>query len=803
MNMNSDLINILDANQRRALANIREAVERIWARPLHRYYTDHTVAHSERVITLLDGLTAGMMTTDKRLSSTEAFVLLAATYLHDIGMQDERFAEGNLDQIREHHNAQTAEMIYAVFENPSDAFTIPLDRDPIIVDAIARVSKGHRKVDLTSPDYQPLIRGNEVIRLNLLTALLCFGDELDVDYRRVDLEAMKLMNLPIESQVHWWRCYFVSGVSIVDEYIRIAYRFPQDRPDYEMLIIPLVENEIRLKHRALEETFRANAIKVALGVKPEVYLVRTVQPMPPEVEAQARGAKAPREAFEQAVVTWQITQMPESKQRLSWFYQYRRSLNIGAKELLFLLLSETQSASEGFFSMLSKSSGASDRLKWIDSVDPAVCIQTLDDVLNAHATLGQDTLFELVIDLCGASSSDVQKEFVAKLETAKQQPAFALYEQAYKASPIPTADTFSYLRDLILSDLSSDVKQAISYRILEHCRKTFPAYLNWKSQITRQYVQDWLDQFPVELLDDQVFRSTAFDYIREMPRFAESQDGMEYRRYGRFTIEMVKLLYDRDPGRTVEVLQEIARPEPHMSDIDIELLRLAWTYDPQVTIEKVVHELSGEKYLHNEKTVLLLEMMEAPETDDLLIKDLAKYIRHFEEGSKRWSGGGIPYWRQEVKCIIGAAGRRRIKAAVPHLRTIALRYEPDNLKLECMDALASIGGKTVIQVLVKLLEDKSKRIRDKASRSLLDMKQQRDTVVAELVKSLSEQGDQRSVGKAKYTDAMTEKINILRRLSAIQAIGHLENIAGNDKDETVRKLASETVEGLKKLRKPV
>jgi hypothetical protein len=285
--MNGTLMNNLDADRRRALENVREAAARIWSRPLHRYYTDHTVAHSQRVIALLDGLTAGMMATDKRLSPTEVFCLLAAAYLHDIGMQDEKFAGGDLDEIRAYHNEQTAEMIYAVFEDPAHAFAIPLARDRGLVAAGALVANGHRQVDLAGPEYEPFVHGGETVRLRLLAALLRFGDELDIDHRRVDLEQMKLLALPVESQLHWWKCHYVSGVSIVDEYIKIAYRFPQDRPDYEGLIVPLVEGEVRARHAALEEVFRAHAVKVALGPS-QVRQMRLVQPLPPEVEALAR-----------------------------------------------------------------------------------------------------------------------------------------------------------------------------------------------------------------------------------------------------------------------------------------------------------------------------------------------------------------------------------------------------------------------------------------------------------------------------------------------------------------------------------
>ncbi len=180
--MDEQLIETLDTDQQRALENVRKAAARIWARPLHRYFTNHTLEHSQRIIALLDGLAAGMMQTDKRLTPTEVFVLLAATYLHDIGMQNEKFASGDLVEIREHHQ-QTAEMIYAVFEAPAEAFPTPLARDPAIVEAVALVARGHRRVNLDADDYDSFVHGGETLRLRLLAALLRFGDELDIDHR--------------------------------------------------------------------------------------------------------------------------------------------------------------------------------------------------------------------------------------------------------------------------------------------------------------------------------------------------------------------------------------------------------------------------------------------------------------------------------------------------------------------------------------------------------------------------------------------------------------------------------------------
>ena len=281
------LLDTLDEGRRRRLENIRAAAGRIWARPLHRHYTQHGVPHSERIIALLDGLTEGLMRGEGRLSQDETFILLAAAYLHDIGMQDERFADGDLEEIRAHHHEQTERMIWLAWEDPARAFPLPLNYDPDIVEYVARTARGHCLDNLDGDEYDPLSLGNGEVRPRLLAALLRLGDALDIDHRRVDVDMMTLMNLPVLSQMHWWKCHYVSGVEVRDEYIRVGYRFPQDRPDYAEFITPLVEQWIRAELAQHEALFRQNGIKLALA-QPHVRLMRLVKPLSSEVEALAR-----------------------------------------------------------------------------------------------------------------------------------------------------------------------------------------------------------------------------------------------------------------------------------------------------------------------------------------------------------------------------------------------------------------------------------------------------------------------------------------------------------------------------------
>ena len=73
------------------LLTIRESVTPILASNLLRSFTDHSVLHSDRLCDLIDELTASMG--DHALNDTEAFILYAAAYLHDMGMQHERCDE--------------------------------------------------------------------------------------------------------------------------------------------------------------------------------------------------------------------------------------------------------------------------------------------------------------------------------------------------------------------------------------------------------------------------------------------------------------------------------------------------------------------------------------------------------------------------------------------------------------------------------------------------------------------------------------------------------------------------------------
>lgn len=264
-----------------AVNNVRKAALEIWNVPKHKYYTDHSVKHSDRIVIKLEGLIQGIMDGGQRLSQHEIYVLLAAVYLHDIGMQNERFEGGDLERIRRVHEKISYKMIVGSFQEPELYRTLNLLPDPDLVESVGLVAQGHRKTVLRSDRYDEFSFGDDIIRPRLLAALLRLADSLDIDHRRVIIENLKLAKIPAESRFHWHRCYYVGGVSVKNEFIRIYFRLPPEK-GYERLIVSPIRNEIDEELTSLAYILRRYGAKIGLA-EPEVRYGKLVAEMPVEV----------------------------------------------------------------------------------------------------------------------------------------------------------------------------------------------------------------------------------------------------------------------------------------------------------------------------------------------------------------------------------------------------------------------------------------------------------------------------------------------------------------------------------------
>jgi len=246
-----------DEHFKTCLSTIIETVKiNIWnSDNLLKHYTKHGIDHSERITQYLGKLLEKFPTL---LNPQERFVLLAAIFLHDIGNQLPRYAgipikltysTEELEKIRKDHHMSSCEAVKDSIKVNSE-LPLGLDLCKDYVDFIARVCKYHRKLDLK--DLQDTNIASAPLRLHLLGALLRLGDELDADYRRVDMEVLNIIDIPIDSKFYWWSHHYVQSISTDQGRIKLFFRFPEEYKKNNIVEVFQIQREESLRKQFLE-----------------------------------------------------------------------------------------------------------------------------------------------------------------------------------------------------------------------------------------------------------------------------------------------------------------------------------------------------------------------------------------------------------------------------------------------------------------------------------------------------------------------------------------------------------------------
>jgi len=241
------------------------------------HFTKHDVKHSDRVVEKLSILAEYL---DVHLVEEECYILLSAAYLHDIGMQSDKFKDTK--KTRNMHHILSSEMILGSINNNDEYPNLEIDKN--FCNSIALISKAHRKIDIiNNTKYDDFVMGGSLIRFRLLAALLRFADELDIDFRRVNIERLKIeKNMSAESKLHWYKHYYVLGVGINQGMIRLTYRFPEEymNTNTEKMIIKFTKERILEEYEYFREDIFWNAgIKLSLGKEDKKY-DETIKPLP-------------------------------------------------------------------------------------------------------------------------------------------------------------------------------------------------------------------------------------------------------------------------------------------------------------------------------------------------------------------------------------------------------------------------------------------------------------------------------------------------------------------------------------------
>lgn len=224
-----------------SINNIKEKSKKFHERPYLYSFTDHGISHSERMLQCVNSFLIGCKQTNL-LNEYECYVLDAAIYLHDIGIQESKddilaeFAKDyhlvydeSIDKpafVRNNHHLISSYII----QQDIKKITAPIayDGNKSLGEYISLVIEAHG-IDFSkmSDLYKDYIFQNEILRVKLLSILLCLADCLDCDNRRIDEDKFKYTELPEISRIHWMKHLYVEGIDFQNRIITISYKFPE------------------------------------------------------------------------------------------------------------------------------------------------------------------------------------------------------------------------------------------------------------------------------------------------------------------------------------------------------------------------------------------------------------------------------------------------------------------------------------------------------------------------------------------------------------------------------------------------
>jgi len=243
------------------LRRVRESAERIWQTQRLEWFPDHAISHSDRIVRYLGDILGHLQQTNQQLNSHQLYILLASSYLHDIGMQDFRVGGRAVDQltaedyeeVRRRHPERSSELILGQHKAPDqEQIKIDLDPKPEYTVPIALVSKAHGSAyfestvsELRSGAYSP---GNQELRGDLLAALLLIADELDLHETRarflpgIDMSPLAVLHNHIHHYIT--QVKVTAGAVSTQCRVHIKFQYPVDSEAYQSDIRWWVVNKL-------------------------------------------------------------------------------------------------------------------------------------------------------------------------------------------------------------------------------------------------------------------------------------------------------------------------------------------------------------------------------------------------------------------------------------------------------------------------------------------------------------------------------------------------------------------------------
>jgi hypothetical protein len=292
------------------LRMIIQTVPHFWEQRLYTHFTNHGPEHSERVLNQKIAQLAQGLPLENRLTEDEIFIISAAAWLYEIGMQspnlqpilDFAYEPGvplttdQLLQIRERKHLLTrqliADSIRPNYTGPRISLGLSNELDDY-TRAIAEVCRWCSQEPLEEVDKFIPVSGI-LVRLRLLVALLRLADQLYIDSARVNREQLLAFHLPPQVEARWWAYHYTQILPINKGKIRFYYSLPIGHKQYlghiRALIEPTFDYENNPLIRYLDEE---HDLSLSVLQQPQVRLDQQegfLQEMPWEMVAFLRSS---------------------------------------------------------------------------------------------------------------------------------------------------------------------------------------------------------------------------------------------------------------------------------------------------------------------------------------------------------------------------------------------------------------------------------------------------------------------------------------------------------------------------------
>lgn len=258
-----------------SLDQIKLNVTNWWSNNNLWWYTDHGPDHSERVADYCARIASAKdLSAGSALTPIEWYLLMAAAWVHDVGMQvvGSDMGPTELDQVRARHPRVARTLI------ETDKFSLGLPQSETIArETVALLAESHGTQYYLKAVEQLAAIGaidNEDVRPERLAPILLIGDELDLHYRRVGTLPGGA-TLAAESKVHWLKHESVQSVELkIDELGRICVSVGFiSRPNLSLADRAQIQMQVTAK---LLKQFALTDEILSLGFKGELVFSRKI-----------------------------------------------------------------------------------------------------------------------------------------------------------------------------------------------------------------------------------------------------------------------------------------------------------------------------------------------------------------------------------------------------------------------------------------------------------------------------------------------------------------------------------------------